>query len=296
MYRLIGDNYAVLITIGIVIKRPVNRIDAAWKTILESIRRMFLSRDRFRWIIQPRTREFETIVNTVRTLLPFDWIARDEVSTSRGGEKLCSFLDLFGKGREGKATVLARGETAGRGGERERESVKGKGEGRRGFPVSGALIHFILCAVKRRSIKVEKSERDSGTRVAEWRGKGSRRRRGGGGSTLGGGDKTRVGTVARRCGHSKVETVFSCLPLRTDNGEARGFNVNAGNPFLTLSRHQYRNEFFLPHKGALLLRDTRTEFHPVWNHRASSLFARTFELRLRGLTSPSRGSSMIIFE
>lgn len=198
-----------------------------------------------------------------------------------------------GKGRE-MATVLARGETAGRGG--ERESVKGKGEGRRGFPVSGALIHFILCAVKRRSIKVEKSERDSGTRVAEWRGKGSRRRRGGGGSTLGGGDKTRVGTVARRCGHSKVETVFSCLPLRTDNGEARGFNVNAGNPFLTLSRHQYRNEFFLPHKGALLLRDTRTEFHPVWNHRASSLFARTFELRLRGLTSPSRGSSMIIFE
>lgn len=57
MYRLIGDNYAVLITIGIVIKRPVNRIDPAWKTILESIRRMFLSRDRFRWIIQPRTRE-----------------------------------------------------------------------------------------------------------------------------------------------------------------------------------------------------------------------------------------------
>lgn len=92
-----------------------------------------------------------------------------EVSTSRGGEKLCSFLDLFGKGREGKGN--GNGSRAWRnGGAWRRESEKGKGEGRRGFPVSGALIHFILCAVKRRSIKVEKSERDSGTRVEEWRG------------------------------------------------------------------------------------------------------------------------------
>ena len=53
-----------------------------------------------------------------------------------------------------------------------RRDWKGKerGEDERGrFSGSGALIHFILCAVKRRSIKVEKSERDS-TRVAEWRG------------------------------------------------------------------------------------------------------------------------------
>lgn len=49
---------------------------------------------------------------------------------------------------------------------------KGRREARRKggrLSGSGALIHFILCAVKRRSIKVEKSERDS-TRVAEWRG------------------------------------------------------------------------------------------------------------------------------
>lgn len=53
-----------------------------------------------------------------------------------------------------------------------RRDWKGKerGEDERGrLSGSGALIHFILCAVKRRSIKVEKSERDS-TRVAEWRG------------------------------------------------------------------------------------------------------------------------------
>lgn len=41
---------------------------------------------------------------------------------------------------------------------------QGEGERQRpgiGFSGSGALIHLILCALKRRSIKVEKSQRDS---------------------------------------------------------------------------------------------------------------------------------------
>lgn len=45
-----------------------------------------------------------------------------------------------------------------------------------------------------------------------------------GGSTLGGGDTTRrervEATATARCGHSKVETVFSCLPFA--EGQWRG--------------------------------------------------------------------------
>lgn len=56
---------------------------------------------------------------------------------------------------------------------------------RRPISGSGALIHFILCALKRRSIKAGKSHRDSTLAEGRWR--------------------------AGWCGHSKVETVFASL-------------------------------------------------------------------------------------
>lgn len=62
------------------------------------------------------------------------------------------------KEEEGRPSEAGKGQAR----ERERDRERGPSERvNRGFPVSAALIHFILCALKRRSINVEKSQRDS---------------------------------------------------------------------------------------------------------------------------------------
>lgn len=122
-------------------------------------------------LVVPVSKSFELNNSTERKMLKKHDIPLDRAYERAAWRKIARTAFRKGNRNGSRAWKEKERERRRRRVDGARRDWKGKerGEDERGrLSGSGALIHFILCAVKRRSIKVEKSERDS-TRVAEWR-------------------------------------------------------------------------------------------------------------------------------